>query len=632
MITSFRNKRTFILISLWFIVFAFIATIFLVWGMGDKAQQTNIVAKIDGQPISNEEFVNTFNRKRDELRQLLGDAYIKLFDEKKLEKLVFNDIVARRLLLKEAYKRNIPVSDSEVLSYVTSIDAFKRNGKFDKELYHQLLGRNGMIPEQYESSIKASLLMSKLEALVKRSVTVGDLEIQKEYIYRNSKAIVEYIKLEPSFFEPAVKVTDEALKEFYNKNKESYRIPEKIKVKYVELSEDNFKPELKISDADLEKFYIKNKNKYDIQESVTASHILTLVKDWKDEALVAKQKKKLQDVLKKIKAGSDFAEMAKKYSEGPSGAKGGELGKFTKGQMVPEFEKAAFAMKKGEVSDIVKTQFGFHIIKLTDKQEAKKMSFKDVKDTIKEQLTTERKAILYKEHLFALYKEIVKASNITAYNKTAEKKLEVKELPEFSVLDKPALLAAVPGQADRLFKLQKSEISQVITIQGKRYVFELISKTPSFIPEFDKLKGLIKEDYVAAESLKEAEKAASTAVKGGDMEKAAEVLSKSYTTTTAFKKKESIPGIGYNSKLADAIFRAKEGTFLKEAFTVGGKVYLLRLKKKIRPDMKELDKEKEQIRKDIYTIKSDEAFNSFITSLKEKAKIEISPEYKRLSQ
>ncbi|MCD8492838.1 MAG: peptidyl-prolyl cis-trans isomerase [Geovibrio sp.] len=180
---------------------------------------------------------------------------------------------------------------------------------------------------------------------------------------------------------------------------------------------------------------MRNQDQFNTPEAVHARHILIRVEDWHNQEAVKAALTKTESIINEIKGGLDFAEAARKYSADSSAVNGGDLGFFTKGQMVPEFEQAAFALKTGEVSGVVKTMYGYHIIKAEEKKEASKPALEEVKEDIKKLLTAQAGEAEFREYVFGRYTAIVRAANITAYNGTAEKQLPVRETGFFSAED-----------------------------------------------------------------------------------------------------------------------------------------------------------------------------------------------------
>jgi len=628
MISSLRNKKKLITFSLWFIIAAFVGTIFFVWGVGDKAQQSLYAAKVNGVIITDQDFRDKLEATRNQFRQLFGQNIDDALQGSVLEKTVMESLIDETLLRNEANKLNVPVSDAEVAANIQTVPAFQTDGKFDQERYVQLLGRNRLTPQVFEAGLKQDILLAKIKNIIRESVAVSDVEIEKEYVYRDTEATIAYLELNADKFVDQVQVTDEALKAFYEENKTAYTVPAKADFKYVIFDPENYKGDFKATDSEIENYFIQNKASLVEPEKVNAAHILLKVNNWADEVAANEVYKKAKSIREALVEGADFAKMAKKNSQDGTAENGGELGYFTKGQMVPEFEKAAFETKVGEISDVVKTQFGFHIIKVLDHQAEINPTLDAVKDKIAAILTDLKAKSSFRTYVFDTYKNILNKSNITAYNEQAENKLVVNEISGLSAAGDVAPLTGLPDVAGKLLKMSKSEISQVLDVNGLKMVFEMTEKYDAYIPELNAVKDRVTTQFVKAKSLELAQQKAGEAAKLATMDEAANLLKSNYTTTPKFKRSEPITGLGLNERLMTDIFKAKAGDFIQDAYTIGSKVFIVQVKAIHKPDMAKLDDAtKDQIKSALYGVKSNEAIQSYTLNLKKNAKIEINPRY-----
>jgi len=628
MISSLRNKKKLITFSLWFIIAAFVGTIFFVWGVGDKVQEQLYAAKVDGVVISDQEFRQKVENTRNQFRQLFGNNIDEILKGDTLEITVMNNLINETLLRNEANNLGIPASDAEVAASIQSIQAFQTDGKFDQQRYVQLLSRNRLTPQIFEDSVRNDITLKKMEELIRQSVAVSDTEINNEYVYKNTEASIRFLELSADDYIGKVEITDEALQAFYEEHKESYRVPEKADFKYVTFNPETYKGEFAATDSEIEAFFIKNKDSFKEAEKVSAAHILFKVDDWSDELAANEVYKKAKAVQEKIVNGADFAEMAKKYSADGTAQNGGELGFFTKGQMVPEFEEAAFTTKPGEVSDVVKTQFGFHIIKVNEYVPEKNPTLDEVKDKIAAIIKEQKSSSSFRTYVFDTYKAIVGKSNITAYNADAEHKLPVKEIKGLSADGNVAPLTGNKDIAKKLLKLNQSETSQVLEVGNLKMVFEMTEKHDSYIPELADIKEKVNAQFLQVKSLELAQETAKKAAELATMDDAANELKKSYVTTPKFKRNDPITGLGMNARLMSDIFKANAGDFIKDAYTVGNKVFLVQVREIFKPDPATAsDQQKAEIKSALYGTKSNQAVESYTDNLKKTAEIIINQRY-----
>src|SRR5689334_18943673 len=255
--------------------------------------------------------------------------------------------------------------------------------------YQQLLSsqRPPLTPAEFEDSVRRSLLVDKLRAALTEWLSVPDNELEQEYRRRNDKVKLAVVSFTVDGVRGSVTASDAEVASYFDAHKDDFKIPEKRKIKYLLIDVDAMRAKVTVPPADIERAYNNQIEQYTTPEQVRASHIL-LKTEGKDDAAV---KAKAEELLKQARSGADFAELAKKYSEDEASAKnGGDLDYFGRGRMVPEFDQAVFAMQPGQISDLVKTQYGYHIIKLVDKKPATTRPLAEVRQQLSDQLAYQR--------------------------------------------------------------------------------------------------------------------------------------------------------------------------------------------------------------------------------------------------
>ncbi|MGA1861593.1 SurA N-terminal domain-containing protein [Deferribacter thermophilus] len=623
MLRMFRNQKKILAIFLWLVIAAFIGTIFLVWGVGgNRANQKNYAIKVNNFEISFNEYQQEYEKFTNTLKTLLGDN---LPTTSNINKQVIDSIIEKYLLLEEANRLGVFVSDVEVFNEIKQVPSFQTNGQFDTQRYVEILRLNGLTPAQFERSIRADILVQKVKDIITKSVSINENEIKKEYTFRNKQAKIKYVKLNPDLYKKYVKYNDNDLKSYFEKNKEDYRVPEKIKVKYVKIDPKNFNKDINISDEEIEKYYIQHANEFVDKEKVAAKHILVKVNNWDNENEVKKAKEKIEKILKELKSGAKFEDLAKKYSDDPSAKNGGDLGYFTKGEMIKDFEEAAFKLKVNEMSNIVKTKYGYHIIKVYDHKPEKKLTLAEAKQKIIDKLKELKAKSIFNEYVLNIYRDILRASNITAYLKE-NKDLPVYETEYFSLFDSVPPVDNDINLKTKLFKLELAEITNIIDINGIKYIFELEDRQKSYIPNFDKIKNEILQDYINDKATEIAYNKATEMIKNSkNIEEISNKNKLAVTTSPYFKRIEPIPDIGANEELSKNIFN-NNGKLLEKPFVIADKVYIIEVVDVKEPDFTKITNEdKEEIKNFILSIKQDEALNNYIAKLKSDAKIEINP-------
>ena len=313
-------------------------------------------------------------------------------------------LINEKALVAEAHRMGLRVNDDELrdeLQHGQLGSMLFPDGKFvGQEEYENFVQRNDMTVPQFESLEKDFILVRKLRALVSSSAFVGETEVRSEFEHRNTKVKFVYAVITQADILKGLHPADEELKAFYDRNKASYNnaIPEKRQIKYAVIDSAKIAASSAVTDQDLQAYYDQHRDEYRVAEQVKVSHILIKTPlptpgAKEDEKGVADARAKAENVLKEVKAGGDFAKLAEKYSDDPGSAKsGGQLGWIGRGRTVPEFEKSAFSLGKGQTSDLVKSSYGFHIIHVEDKQDAHLKTLAEVKSEIeakvKQQKTT----------------------------------------------------------------------------------------------------------------------------------------------------------------------------------------------------------------------------------------------------
>jgi peptidyl-prolyl cis-trans isomerase D len=595
--------------------------------MGGKADKSNYALKINGQEISINEYENTLNNMENTFKQLFGDQYNKFIKTVDIKSRVKDEIINRTLLYQESIKKKIPVSDREIIEEISKIPSFKTNGSFDEDKYKQILNANRLTPASFEESLKREMRINKLTYLIQNSVNVSPNEIKNEYLYRNSKAKISYIKVSPSLFLNKVTIDNESIEKYYNENKEKYRKPKEIKLKYVKFNAEDFAKDIKVSDEELQSYYIKNRLKYYKPERIKVRHILIRVKNWDNKTESLEALKKIREIQGELKKNIPFEKLAKEYSEDPSAQNGGLIGFIKHGDVVPEFEKAAFALKEGEVSSIVKTPFGYHLIKVDQKIPAVMPTLDELKDNLTKEIIELKKTMNLKEQALSFYRDILNEGNISAYAQKNPSTVKVYETDYFTRDNTPASLNLSPEIKDALFNMEQSEVSKIYYIGNDAYIFEVNDVKESYIPKLADIKNKVVEDYkndkakeIALEELKQIVQS------GKDLTDIAKKYNANIVSTNYFKRIEPIDEIGSNTALQVNIFKTNKNSLIKNVFDINNYLYVVKVDDITLPDLHTLsENEKKNISDYLLEIKSKEVLNEYLRNLRKEAKIKVNP-------
>ena len=325
------------------------------------------VAKVDGATISVQEYRNAMQSLRDRL-QKENPKDVGALDSPEVKQSVLDRLINTRLLNAEVVHSNFKVTNEQLAQFITSLPEFQQGGKFSQEIYDKLLSQNQMTPSQFESKMRGELLLQQVRdgipGLAFTSSAVENAVLNVEHQQRE----VSVAEIKTSDFISQVKVDQSEVQAYYDKHKDKFKVPEQVKLEFVMMSANTLIPKMQTTEDEAKKFYNENAAKFQGNEQRHASHILIGVSAAASPEAKAEAKKKAEQVLAEVKKSpAKFAELAKKYSQDPGSAeKGGDLGTFARGSMVKPFEEAVFSMKPGDISGLVQSDFGYHIIKLTE--------------------------------------------------------------------------------------------------------------------------------------------------------------------------------------------------------------------------------------------------------------------------
>ncbi len=340
------------------------------------------VAKVGEVKISQQEVQQAVREQQDRLRGQLGELDPKVLDNPEFRQAILDDLIDQRLLFQEARKRHLFASDDAVRQAIMAVEAFQDNGQFSQQRYEALLSAQGMSPAGFEAQVRQDLALQQLAGTIGRSGIVSQRVTDTVLALQSEARHVQEFVLPVENYVAKVKLEDGAAKKFYDENTEQFRTPDQAKVEYVVLTPESLAVE--VSEAEIKAWYDGHKERYQQPEERRASHILIAAeKLGKDKA-----RQKAEEVLREVQAKpAAFAELARKHSDDPgSASQGGDLGFFGRGMMVKPFEDATFALRDGEVSGIVESDFGFHIIKLTGQHVAREKPLAEVRGEIEREL------------------------------------------------------------------------------------------------------------------------------------------------------------------------------------------------------------------------------------------------------
>jgi len=605
-----------------------IAVVFVFWGVyAIREKPGSKIAYVNGDLITGLEYEAKYREMLDALqkqyKEYWNDSLIKAFQ---IKQRALNSLIEKRLISQESARIGLGVTDDEVASAIVTYPAFQVNGEFDEGRYRSLLRYSRMEPTDFESAIKLELLGQKIRHSIKCFFPLTDMEIINYYSYQKEKVNIGFVPFNPRDFKGKTEVKQDEKEAYFKTHKEKYRIPEKIKIAYLVLAPSDFLDKVTIAEKEISDFYELNQESFKNPKKIKARHILLKVSPDASESEETEIKEKALSLLKRLKNGEDFAALAKKYSQDPAASKGGDLGYSTRGQMVKPFEELAFSLKKGQIGGPVKTQFGWHIIRVDDIKDTTVKTFSEVRNQIVTTIKNDISKEIAHERALTLMDQMPYDIDLATY--AAQHGLTVKETDYFPKKGTIPGLEEDERLTKSIFSLEKGETSEIIEHKNKFYIIQVVDNKDSHIPKISEVSIQLQKDFVDHLSLVAAKEEAESyleELKGGaDWFELAKNKGLKTDETGFFTRRENIPKIGYSLSLSEVTFSlSSQKRYPDEVFEVNNKVYIIRWLTKEDINMKDFDKEKKSFKQTLLLTKDRRIFNAWLQSLKEKAEIKI---------
>jgi len=597
------------------------------WG-GDVFGSTpgkGIIAKVGGQDISTDEVRESARQAMQQ--QMRGNTanmsmLMPYFAQRAAEQLI-----TRQALLNQARRVGLRVSPEEVkdeLQHGRYAATFFPGGNFIGQVeYEDMLQRANLTPTKFEAEVADDLLLTKLEALVAGTAGVTEQEVHEQFLKQNTKVKFDYAVLKQDDLKKGLHPTEEELKAYFDSHRASFAnsIPEKRKVKYAVIDTAKLESDMKVTNADLRSYYDEHREQYRVPEQVKVSHILIKTPlpgpDGKvDEKGVAEAQRRAEDLLQKVKSGTNFEDLAKKYSEDPGSAKqGGSLGWIGRGQTVPEFEKAAFSLPKGQISTLVKSSYGFHIIRVDDKQDAHVKSLDEVKSEIEPALKHQMVQQVAQRKADDMLKQ-ARAEGLDAA--AAAQGVPVITSDFFSRKDMLPGLGPSPQFMDAVFMSQeKTPPDQASSSQGI-VVFQLLAIRPPETPSFAEVRTKIEEEFKIEQSnillQRKTQELSDRAKAEHDLKRAAKELGATLKTSDFVLPDGQVPDLGSMSGQASVAFNMKPGE-ISGPLANGADAAVLQLVEIQPPSEADFAAKRDQIRDQLLQQKQQERFALFVSNV-----------------
>ena len=596
--------------------------------IGVGAAPSEVIAEIDNLEVTAGQFLQRYNAQMQAYRTAYGNSLNdQLLRQLGIDQQILQQLVDEQASLIEANRHGIRVSDEELAQQIFAIPALQENGRFIGEQRYEVALRSQVPPltkSIFEENLRRNLVVEKLRTALTDWMTVSDAEVEREFTERNEKVKLQVVALTADTFRGQVTVTDADVASHFEGHKAKYRVGEQRKVKVLLLDRDQAQARLVLPAADAQRFYNDNLTQYQTPEQIRARHIL-LNTAGKDEAAVRTQADAL---LQQLKAGADFAALATKFSEDEgSKVNGGDLDYFSRGRMVPEFETVAFALQPGQISEIVKSQFGFHIITVVDKKPAVTRAFDEVRPQIEDQLKRQRTDQQVAARATELASRIDDASDLDAVARDAG--LTVVETDFFGREDPLPGIGAAPQAAAAAFQLADNQVSAPVpTPRGPVFVTVTAKRDP-YIPELDQVKDRVREDVIRARatelSRQRATAIAATLRSAPNFAAAAKTQGLEAKDTEFIAREAPLPDIGVSPEVDKIVFGLSAGS-VSDPITTNDATVIVRVVERDAVTPEELRQGRDAFRAQLLSERRGRFFAAYMVKAKERMRIEINQE------
>jgi peptidyl-prolyl cis-trans isomerase D len=617
------NKKTGVRI-LFGVVIGLLAVSMLLYlvpqGPNSAETSSDVVARVGDQTVTLAEV----HQKLDDIRR---NNPIPKQVEALYARQILNQLVFQKEVEYEAKRMGITVSEKEradrIRMYVPS--AFNGDTFVGMDAYaREVQQRFQMSVPAFEDLVRSSLVEEKFRKLITDGISVGLPEIQDEFRYENEKVKLDYVLIKPDDLLGKVNADDAEIKAYYEKNKANFQIPEKRAARYALVDLAQLRQTIPVSDDELKALYQQNIQQYEVPNRVHAEHILFLTVGGKTDAEIEEIKKKAEDVLVQArKKGANFEELAKKYSEDPgSKSKGGDLGWIMQGQTVPEFEKAAFSLNKGEMSGLIRTQYGFHIIKVLDKETAHTTPFDEVKDSIRAPLLLQKVDMEAGNMADKISAEIRQSNKTTLDGLAQQYHLTLAETRPVAANEPLLELGNSQDVKDQLFRLRQGDLSLPIRTDRGYVVIsvqQILSTHQGTLEEVrEKVLAELKQQKAAQLAQSKATDLERRVKAGEKFDPAAKALGLDPKTSEAFARSGSVLGLGSGKQLS-AAFSLKSGE-VGSPLALGSNWVVYLVVEKTEANPADFEKQKKTIADALVQSKRALAFDAFRAAMEERMK------------
>jgi peptidyl-prolyl cis-trans isomerase D len=623
-----KNAKSWIIKVLFGIII--IVFVFFYGFSGTRNKKESVLASVGNKKITIADYQEEYKNQLQFYRSIYqGQITDEMIRQMGLKQKALENLIDREVLLQEAERLNIHASVEEIRRAIMESPVFQENGVFSQKNYERALRYYGLSLADYEQSQGKGLIIKKLQDLVKGAARVSEKELWERFLFENEKVTVEYLVASPDQIKEKPQASEQEIDAYYKKHAEEFRRPEMVKCSYIVFSPKAFEDKVVVQSVDLKALYQMDTDRFVEPKKVKARHILLKLAKTDPPEKEQAVKKRAEELLQRLKNGEDFAKLAAQHSEDPGSAeKGGDLGYFKQGDMVKPFEEAAFALKPGELSGLVRTPYGFQILRVEDVKESRTKPFEEVRSVLEQEVRQEEAKKIAREEASRAFNRLFKSKDIEDY--AQKNNLPLKQTDFFAFGKSPEDSEGNNAFSEAAFTAGKGELAPIFSLQQNYVLLKVVDKKDSAIPPVQEvaeaIRSTIEREKKSALAKQRAEEILKQ-LKAGTTDWAAAAKDNRFENKTIkdiTRQGAFIPELGNAPALKDAVFKlSKEKPYPDSAIETDKGVVIVKFKERTVPGQDEFQKQKDRLEKQVVQMKKEELFNQFLDHLKANTEIKV---------
>jgi peptidyl-prolyl cis-trans isomerase D len=613
------------------ILFWIIIAVFVLWGVGSfTGGDTLYAASVNGETITPKEVRRTAQQLERFYRQLYRDnlspEMAKALDFKNR---ALDQMINGALMRQEAKRLGFSVSEEEIRDAIQAIPGLNADGRFQREVYFRYLRMQGITPTDFEAEERDRLLAAKVQDLVTSSIRADEHGARELYVFSNERVNLAFVRVKGSELGKSMTPTDAEIGKYYEEHRESFREPERVAIDYVAYDEKDFEKTVQVAEAEIEQEYTTfQADRYTDPEQVHARHILLNVPPEADPAKREEIRKRADDVYERLKKGEDFEAVAKEVSEDTATKpKGGDLGFLPRGRTEEAFETAAFGLQPGELSDVVETRYGLHLIKIDERKPAREKPLTEVRAEIEKKLRAERAHDAARDAAFADSQQAAAGKPLDELAKA--RSLEVQSPRPFAGTESVGSLTGAEEVVKSAFATLAGQVGPVTQAGARLILFRVKEKIATHVPDLKEVRTrvetAIRDEKGSAAARERAEAVRKLVVEKRSLEEVAAAEKLSVEETGGFTRMgDYIPRLGSVPELKTQAFALTQETpVAPQSYVVSGDGVVVVLKERLPADMSEFDGKKSELVNRMLEDQRQAAVGALLNQLKRRARIQV---------